>query len=151
MQEMVKCAGCSAMVPPQKAFCSNCGAPMEAEEQQREKRGIENMAQTVIGFSLDQTLVQPKPAPPPEVKTPAPEVKPLSLDEPSIPPTPIVAAPRPVVTPAPPAPIVAPAPEAKKGSKLVLIIVGGLILLFLLLVLLVAGLYFSGALDSLLR
>jgi predicted nucleic acid-binding Zn ribbon protein len=142
MQEMVKCAGCGAMVPPQKAFCSNCGAPMEAEEQQREKRGIENMAQTVIGFSLDQTLVQSKPTPPPEVKPPAPEVKPLSLDEPSIPPTPIVAM---------PAPIVAPAPATGKGSKIVLIIVGGLILLFLLLVLLVAGLSFSGVLDSLLR
>ena len=151
MQEMVKCAGCSAMVPPQKAFCSNCGAPMEAEEEQREKRGIENMAQTVIGFSLDQTLVSAKPAPPPQVKTPAPEVKPLSLDEPSIAPTPIVAAaPVPIVAAAPP-PVVTAAPPAGNGSKILLIIVGGLILLFLLLVLLVAGLYFSGALDSLLR
>lgn len=53
MQAMVKCAKCGAMVPPERAFCPNCHEPMEVEEQRRSARPIENMAATVVGFSLN--------------------------------------------------------------------------------------------------
>lgn len=53
MQAMVKCAKCGAMVPPERAFCPNCHEPMEAEETRRKGRAIDNMAATVVGFSLN--------------------------------------------------------------------------------------------------
>ena len=54
----IGCAECGAEVSAFKAFCHMCGSPMEAEEQQRENRGIENMAQTVIGMPLSQLQTQ---------------------------------------------------------------------------------------------
>lgn len=143
MEQMVECAGCHAMVPPAKAFCPNCGEPMEAEEQRRSNRGIENMAQTVIGVSLSQ-LQTPEPeaapaSPPPAAAQPAPLQ------------TPPVAAPP--ATPAPPvaekpaaAPVAQPTPSSG-GSKAPLFIIGGIVVVVILLALLVALLFFAGILT----
>jgi hypothetical protein len=133
MQEMVKCAGCGAMVPPQKAFCPNCGAAMGEEEMTREKKGIENMAQTVIGVSLNdlgKTQILSKP--------PVPEAKP--------PVTPPVESAKPV-----PPPVVnkdervaVGANNSSGNSKIALIVIAGIVILFVLLALLAGVLVMTG-------
>ena len=137
MQEMVKCGGCSAMVPPQKSFCPNCGAPMELEEERRGNRGIENMAQTVIGVSLkqmEQTPVapapKPEPTPPPVIPapvTPPPMVEKAAEKAAAIMPT--------------------PTPSSGGSSKVIFIVIGVVVVLFILLVLLIGGLFYTGILT----
>lgn len=144
MEQMVECAGCHAMVPPAKAFCPNCGEPMEAEEQRRSNRGIENMAQTVIGVSLSQ-LQTPEPeaapaSPPPAAAQPAP------LQTPPVAAPPATPAPPPVAEKPAAAPVAQPTPSSG-GSKAPLFIIGGIVVVVILLALLVALLFFAGILT----
>lgn len=122
---MVKCANCGAMVPAEKAFCPNCQEPMEAEEQRRDKRAIENMAATVVGFSLSQLQEGGVPAAKPQAPKP-PEVKP----EP--------AKPMPPPDPKPPA------NTSSGGSKMIFLAVGGVVLIGVVLVVAVVALYALG-------
>jgi hypothetical protein len=126
---MVKCAGCGALVPPQKALCPNCGAAMGEEEMTREKKGIENMAQTVIGVSLNdlgKTQILSKP-PVPEAKPPVESAKPV---------------PPPVVNKDERAAVGA--NNSSGNSKIALIVIAGIVILFVLLALLAGVLVMTG-------
>ena len=123
MQSTVKCASCDAMVPSEKAFCPNCHEPMEKEEQRRDNRPIENMAATVVGFSLSQLNQGEAVAPKPPVRAEAKPPAATPAEKPS------------AITNAPPAALA----EAGKNSKFLLIagvvvFLGLLAIVFLVLV-----------------
>jgi hypothetical protein len=114
---------------------------MEIEEERRGNRGIENMAQTVIGVNLNQ-LTQSQ-ATPPEKPEPAPPLTPAPVTPPL---TPAPVTPTASEIKAPPS-MPETAPAKGGNSKLIFIVVGVVILLFILLALLIGGLYFSGILT----
>jgi hypothetical protein len=136
MQQMVKCpnAACGVMVPEAKSFCPNCGQSMEAEEKRTSGRAMDNMAATVVGFSLSQ------------LKDGGTQM--LTLPQDSVPeqkapqPAPAAPQPKPVSTPVPAAP-----PTDGGGSKTTFIVVGVGVALLILLALLVVALIGLGVIK----
>jgi hypothetical protein len=76
---MVNCPRCDAAVREEKAFCQNCGSPMNAEMAKRDASPMPDFGATVI--EPPRKIASPPPLPPPLAALPATrEVQPISRE-----------------------------------------------------------------------
>lgn len=147
---MNKCKNCGTFVPAEKAFCPNCGDPMEEEDKGDRATSFDSGMMATIRDDPEnyrqlleaarQKAAKPKAATPASAPTPSPSPSPSPSLPPTPPPTPPPAPPPvapPVINYNTPQPAYAPAPAVKNNRRPLFIGLGTVAFLVLVFVLLV--------------